>query len=498
GNAAAANNAASGDGWRTWRIVLAQHAADQVRLAIDFQQTLPSSEPKGLPLSLVRADSTQVNYQSGLVAVETAPELDVQLTVDQEGPGRPRKIDVGELAEADYVVGRRVLGAYGFVGGTPTLAADVFRRSALALPEAIVQRAELVTLIGATGRAATAARFLLRSKASFLELQLPEGAKLWSAVLDGQPMAPQRNDRRLLLSIPPKAGETLRDVQVVYEVTLSSLGTRGTIAASAPKLQLREADGETTRDVQLADLSWQVVLPNGYRVTRADGTVFPDWNDASTRGQLAMRPTPWVHLARTSENAATWVGDSLSAAGRSLESLAPSAKFTMLADSSKSVARYTADFDSYAFRRGAQGVDGSMPTPSAPEMPPGAFTGPMGGGGPGGPPNSRFAPAMGGGGGMGGMGGAGFGPGGGGAMGGGGRGPESGPMSGSGGMPGAGAGPGGMPGMPGIGGMPGAVPQSRAPADSRANRPRRTARDAAAETAPSGGEKSEDVGLDVL
>ncbi|HND55032.1 MAG TPA: hypothetical protein PLV92_21610, partial [Pirellulaceae bacterium] len=197
GNAGAGNTSAT-SGWRTWRIVLAQHATDQVRLAIDFQQTLPSSEPKGLPLSLVRADSTQVNYQSGLVAVETAPELDVQLTVDQDGPGRPRKIDVGELAEADYVVGRRVLGAYGFVGGTPTLSADVFRRSALALPEAIVQRAELVTLVGATGRAATAARFQLRSKASFLELQLPEGAKLWSAVLDDQPMAPQRNDRRLL------------------------------------------------------------------------------------------------------------------------------------------------------------------------------------------------------------------------------------------------------------------------------------------------------------
>ena len=283
--------------WRRWTVQLADRARDKVRLAVDFQQRLPSGDLEKYALPLIRADEQQVTYQSGLVAVEGNAELDVAVTVDSEGPGRPKRIDVGELAQADYVAGRRVLGAFGFVGENPQVLADVFRRPAHTLPSALVQRAELITLLSRTGLTQTAARYQFRTKDLFLELQLPKGATLWSAYLDGQPLAPQRSGDSLLLSLTSAPANKLRDVQVVYEAPISAFSFRGKVTMPAPTLRLRTEAGGAGEDVFVADLQWQLVLPTGYRLTHSGGTVFPDLNDPVTQRQLALRHSPWVDLA---------------------------------------------------------------------------------------------------------------------------------------------------------------------------------------------------------
>jgi hypothetical protein len=293
-------------GWRRWRVVLGDYVQGQVRLRIDFEQRLPESQPKGLVLPLLRADPRAVVYESGLMAVETAGEVDAQLNVELEGRSRVRKIDKGELAEADHEVGKRMLGAFGFLGLPPTGTIDLERRQSLRLASTIVQRAELVTLVGASGRAITAARFTLRTKSSFLELGMPEQAKLWSAMLNQSPLAPQREGERLLLSLPMVAAATLRDVQLVYESPVEPLSFRGTVAAQAPRLWLRESADEAPQEVPLADVQWRVLLPTGYQVTSATGTVFPNWDDPETRQNLQLHPAPWTTLANRVERASDW------------------------------------------------------------------------------------------------------------------------------------------------------------------------------------------------
>ena len=66
-----------------------------------------------MPLPIVVADGDGLAYQSGLVAVEGCAELDVKVDTPA------RQVDVGELADAEYQPGRRLLGAYGFVGDPP-------------------------------------------------------------------------------------------------------------------------------------------------------------------------------------------------------------------------------------------------------------------------------------------------------------------------------------------------------------------------------------------
>jgi hypothetical protein len=196
-----------------------------------------------------------------------------------------RKVDVGELAAAEYQPGRRLLGAYGFLGDPPAVKISVARPPAYFLPPAIVQRAELATALSADGHAQTAARFLLRTKALFLEIRLPKGSRLWAATLDGRAIKPQREGESLLVNLPAgaedgaakSAGEsTVRDLTVVYEGAVAGMGLWSGLETTAPRLLLHGGRKEEAIEVPLADLQWQVYLPTGYRVIRSEGSVATD------------------------------------------------------------------------------------------------------------------------------------------------------------------------------------------------------------------------------
>ena len=237
------------------------------RLAIDFQAPL-SPDTKELALPVVEADG--VAYQSGLMAVEGSAELQVEVAKPL-----PREVDIGEFVDAEYQPGKRLLGTYGFVGRPPALKVLVAREPSWSLPPAIVQKAGLTTSVSAAGTAQSAARFILRTKAQFLEIQLPPQSTLWAVRLDGRPAKPQREGDRLLLSLPA-AGAVVRDLQVVYETPADSLGVWRGLEVPAPKLTLHAAPGAPGQEVPAADLEWVLYLPSGFCVVRSDGSVMTD------------------------------------------------------------------------------------------------------------------------------------------------------------------------------------------------------------------------------
>lgn len=265
---------------RRWTVQLAEPRRGTIRLAIDFQQ--PQSEKATLvALPLVRA--LDVAYQSGTVAVEGSLEQEVQVKTAL------RKVDVGELAEADYQPGRRLLGAFGYVGDTADVKLAIARPMGHELPPAIVERAELLTMLSASGHAQTAARFQLRAKAQMIEVQLPADSTLWSAYLDGQPTLPQQERGSLLINVPGGAEANRRDLQLVYETPVNGLGMSSSVELPAPRLLLRGEGYTKGTEVPLADLVWKLSTPGGYKVVRSDGTVFTDSG--------AIRPSPlWVAM----------------------------------------------------------------------------------------------------------------------------------------------------------------------------------------------------------
>ena len=172
-------------GRRRWNVSLAEPQRERVRLAVDFQQPLPGTGPFSaetqlpadvgrkhgpVPCSLPMVTADGVAYQSGLVAVEGCAELDVRVDTSA------RPVDVGELADAEYQPGRRLLGAYGFVGDPAAVKLDVLRHPGYAICPAIVQRCELDTNLSPDGQSQTQARFKLRTKAVYLQVKLPARA----------------------------------------------------------------------------------------------------------------------------------------------------------------------------------------------------------------------------------------------------------------------------------------------------------------------------------
>jgi autotransporter-associated beta strand protein len=285
---------------RRWDVTLEDARRGTLRIAADFDQPLPMKESLPSPASGegsgVRADGRKegkaqsqppilkqfavpvvqadgVLYQSGLVSVEGSAELDIDIP-----QSTARRVDVGELVDAEYQPGRRLLGVFEFVGRPPRLAIDVFRRPEYPLYPALVERAELSTYVAPDGTSQNQANLRLRTKALFLELRLPgEGkSELWSALLDGTPIKPQREAESVLISLPAAAAAAPHDLQIVYATPLGRLSFGGKLKMPAPKLLLRADRDTAAEEVPLSDLYWHLHLPSGYEVMRADGTVATD------------------------------------------------------------------------------------------------------------------------------------------------------------------------------------------------------------------------------
>ena len=271
---------------RRWTVQLDKARRGTIRLAVDFEQPVPAGRRRDLVLPIVAAGGPHLVYQSGLVAVEGSAELDVKVIT------KARRVDVGELVDADYQPGRRLLGVFELVGrpAQKVVQARVSRHPGYGLFPAIVQRAELSTHLAADGTSQTKALFALRTKALYLEVVLPEDAKLWSARLDQNPVKPQREGKSLLVSLPPGEAEALRKLQIVFSSQVGGIGFSGKVAMDAPKLFLR-ADAKASKvEVPLNDLYWDLHVPAGYEVVRSSGTVVTD--------QLAGPEPAAVSLAR--------------------------------------------------------------------------------------------------------------------------------------------------------------------------------------------------------
>ena len=266
---------------RRWTVELAKPKKGNVHLLIDYQSPMKESDLAEMAITPVVA--REVSFQSTMVAIEGSSELDIE--IETEG----RAIDVGEFRDSVYQPGRYLLGAYSWPNENLSLTVKSLRRPVYQLPSAIVQRAEMVTSISNNGKSQTAARFqLLAKQQSFLRVDLPKGATLWSVQLDGQSAKPQRQNDELFISLIGNETGKLRDLQLVFETPADSFRLVGKVQAHAPSLWLNESGDEDGTPVPLVDLHWRLIMPDGFSVSHSDGKFQSD--------QLFKRPSPIQQL----------------------------------------------------------------------------------------------------------------------------------------------------------------------------------------------------------
>jgi len=170
---------------------------------------------------------------------------------------------------------------------------------------------EASTVVTADGKCITKMMFIVRNNLKpFMSLELPEGAELWSALVDDRPVTPARNGKGQVL-IPLRKSEEVDedddesyrsrrerrrserfddkridrierarlvekmrevdeaprdlkpyDVEIVYVSTGEKLGERGEIEAALPKC-----------DVPTGHMAWAVFLPRHLRVVDTEGNL---------------------------------------------------------------------------------------------------------------------------------------------------------------------------------------------------------------------------------
>lgn len=254
------------NGLHRWTVLLARPHLGTVRLSVDFEQRRDDAPVSRYPLPIVQA--ANVAYQTQMVSVEGDSSLDIAIHTAM------RPVDVGELVEAQYVPGDRLLGAFASKSEQDTIELDIARRALSGLPPAIVQRAEIVTRIAASGVSQSAARYLLHTKVPLLAIRLPNDADRWNVTLNGQPVKPRRRGNQILVSTASSQAGAPLDLQVVYQSSVSAVNWIGRLQSSAPLLWLAADETDDGIPVPQVDLAWHVHLPGGLRVSRVHGTVF--------------------------------------------------------------------------------------------------------------------------------------------------------------------------------------------------------------------------------
>lgn len=248
---------------RKWTVKLQQPQMGRVTLSVNFRQPLETDNNQGIDLPVIRVPDLEL--QSGLFSVEGDPELDIVVSTNG------RKVDVGELTSDTYAIGRRLVGAFSYLGPTVDASINVSKRTNFGLPSALIHRSELVAQVSEKGITQTVVRYDFVSKASLLEIALPRNSTLWTIFLDGEPTKPQRDNGNLLLGLPSDKAGSLRRLQVVYETASRPIGLLGGIEMIAPQIAVRSLDDGGKRVVPEAELLWTIRLPAGHRIRWSSG-----------------------------------------------------------------------------------------------------------------------------------------------------------------------------------------------------------------------------------
>ena len=256
---------------RQVRLAFTRALAGTLRVEVAWERVLAPGE-KNLAVPLVHV--TGAALEQGTVAVEALAAVEVDATTVE----RMQPIDGRDLPQSLILrTTNPILLAYRYVHADPpaSLELAVRRHADVDVQVAAIDLAAYSTLWTADGVVLTRARYTVRNSGKqFLRVTLPEGARVWSAELAGQPVKPARGDDERTVLVPLLNAVEPFTAELVYVVQRPPLGAAGSIAAALP-----------VPDIVQTRTSWDVYLPEtvswGAPDTRMQVTARPDEEDAT-------------------------------------------------------------------------------------------------------------------------------------------------------------------------------------------------------------------------
>lgn len=245
---------------RTWTVTLQSKRTDAYTLYVTFQQKVPKDKPV-IPYSGVEA--VGVERETGYLAVTSRP--DVEVRVGDQDVDNVTPLDGREIPAA-YMQGVTlpVLLAFRYVSHPYTLRMAAMPHEAAEVTLAVVESARLSTTITEEGNMITDLVCMLRnSRQPFLDLQLPESARIWHTFVGGESVTPLRAG--VITKVPVarvNGSPTAFEVRLRYSDKLKELGRVGELRLDSP-----------FRDIDVMRLGWNLQLPDRFDVLRSRGTI---------------------------------------------------------------------------------------------------------------------------------------------------------------------------------------------------------------------------------
>lgn len=251
-----------------WRVVLQSRASGVYTLTVTWEQPR-AGRTNAVELSGVSAAG--VERETGLLAIVAKPPLQVaELTAADL-----KRVDTSEFPEWAGRPDPATVLAYRYARPGYQLALDARRFDEAEVLQALADSVRLTTVVADDGQTMTEISLAVRNNGrQFLEVELPAGAKVWSAFVAGQPVRPSLRAGRLLLPLQEwGADEETVSVELTYVGTNAFPRARGRLDFISPKL-----------DVPLKSAQWELYLPPDYRYADFEGTM--------TR-EVAATPSLW-------------------------------------------------------------------------------------------------------------------------------------------------------------------------------------------------------------
>lgn len=240
-----------------WRVELQSPVRGLYTLAVTWEQ--PDLPTTGA-VEIAGISAEGVDRETGLLSIAAKPPLQVGEASEVD----LQRVDTGDFPDWAGNPDSATALAYRYVRPSYHLTLDVRRLDEAEVLQAIVESAQLTSVVVDDGQMMTEMALSLQSNGrQFLEVQLPAGASVWSAFVAGQPVRPSLRDGRLLLPIKQSATD---DGATTVELTYVGADTfpraRGKVGFASPRF-----------DVPLKNARWEIYLPPDFDYKNFQGTM---------------------------------------------------------------------------------------------------------------------------------------------------------------------------------------------------------------------------------
>ncbi|MDR1962890.1 MAG: hypothetical protein LBQ50_03830 [Planctomycetaceae bacterium] len=272
----------NGQKFRRWNILFAKPMSGTVRLGVDLEQpiteTISNNTVTSFDLPPIIAEN--VAWQSGFVAIEGDEELDLTIPTDRNGKSVLRSVDAGEVSSAVYRPGKRLLGVYSVLDETTPIIVQVRKNSTNELVSALIRHVSVTARINyftdSHSHAGVLYSILYEIQTaggiSNIKTTLDQSDELWSVMLDGETVKPQRVGNDILIPISARKNSDFRRLVLLYRRQPLAIDvSKRSLILDFPTLSLTGKNENET--IPVMQTTWDVIPPSGYKIDQLGGSV---------------------------------------------------------------------------------------------------------------------------------------------------------------------------------------------------------------------------------